>query len=106
MNHAENRIELLHYDQQGKLTQREPVKTEELVDRLTEIGKRDRKTSVVIQADDKALHESVVAVIDAAYQANMEDVRIAQPVEVKGEKPAETPVAPKSGGPARKVKDK
>jgi biopolymer transport protein ExbD len=103
---AENQIELLHYDQQGKLTQREPVKKEELVDRLGEIGKRDRKTSVVIQADDKALHESVVGVIDAAYQANMEDVRIAQPVEAKGEKPAETPVAPKAGGPARKIEDK
>jgi len=103
---AQNQIELLHYDQQGQLTNREPVKKEDLVSRLGEVGKQQQKTAVVIQADDKALHETVVAVIDAAYQANMEDVRIAQPVEVKGEKPAETPLAPKTGGPVRKIEDK
>ena len=103
---AQNQIELLHYDQQGQLIKREPVKKEDLVGRLEEIAKQQRKTAVVIQADDKAHHETVVAVIDAAYQADMQDVRIAQPVEVKGEKPTETPVAPKAGGPVRKIEDK
>ena len=103
---AKDQIELLHYNQQGQLARREPIKKEDLVSRLGEIAKQQRKTAVVIQADDKAIHETVVAVIDAAYQANMEDVRIAQPVEVKGDQPSETPVAPKAGGPVPKIEDK
>ncbi len=105
---AENQFELLHYDEQGNLARREPIKKEELKERFEEIARQAVKTSVIIQADDMARHENVVAVIDAAYQANMEDIRIAQPVEVAGEKPgdAATPVGPKPGEAPRKIEDK
>jgi biopolymer transport protein ExbD len=102
---AQNQIELLHYDGQGKESRREPIKREDLTDRFSQIAKNERKTAVLIQADDKAQHDSVIAVIDAAYQANMEDIRIAEPVETgKADKPA-TSVTPKPGGAARKVED-
>jgi biopolymer transport protein ExbD len=105
---AENRIELLHYDQQGNLARREPVQKEELVNRFKEIARQELKTSVIVQADDKARHEGIVAVIDAAYQANMENVSIAQPVAVEGERATETPTTPvaPAGGPTRKIEDK
>jgi len=103
---AQNQIELLHYDGQGKESRREPIKRDELTDRFSQIAKDERKTAVVIQADDKAQHDSVIAVIDAAYQANMEDIRIAESVETgkAADKPA-TPTAPKPGGAGRRVVD-
>lgn len=106
---AKNEFELLHYDASGTATRPEPIKREDLVSRLEQVARQERKTSVIIRADDKAKHESVVAVIDAANQASMEDIRIAQPVAVEGgeadESPA-TPVTPKAGGATRTIEDK
>ena len=106
---AQNEFELLHYDERGNAALPEKINKEDLRERLQQIVRQERKTSVVIRADDKARHESVVAVIDAANQANMEDIRIAQPVEVGAGKPAETsatPVTSQPGGAARTVEDK
>ena len=106
---AKNKFELLHYDASGTAARPEPIKREDLVSRLEQVARQERKTSVIIRADDKAKHESVVAVIDAANQANMEDIRIAQPVAVEGgeagESPA-TPVTPKTGEVPRTIEDK
>lgn len=106
---AKNEFELLHYDASGAAARPEPIKREDLVSRLEQVARQERKTSVIIRADDKAKHESVVAVIDAANQANMEDIRIAQPVAVEGGESAEspaTPVTPKAGGVPRAIEDK
>jgi len=106
---AQNEIELLHYDASGAAARAEPIKREDLESRLEQVARQERKTSVIIRADDKAKHESVVAVIDAANQANMEDIRIAQPVAVEGGEsgePPATPVTPKVGGATRAIEDK
>ncbi len=105
---AKSELELLHYDQQGTAARPEPIKRENLVSRLEQIARQERKTSVIIRADDKAKHESVVAVIDAANLANMEDIRIAQPVAAEGAKSdeQELPVRPKANEPARAIEDK
>jgi biopolymer transport protein ExbD len=98
---ARNQFEILHYDRQGKLARREPAERESLSDRLEEIARQEHKTAVVIQADDRAEHQSVVTVIDAATVANLSDIRIAQPVSGPGERPAETPVSPTRPAPDR-----
>lgn len=106
---AKNEFELLHYDATGAAQRPEPIKREDLESRLEQVARQERKTSVIIRADDKAKHESVVAVIDAANQANMEDIRIAQPVAVEGGEAGETPatpVTPKAGGAVRAIEDK
>lgn len=106
---AKNEIELLHYDAQGTAARAEPVKKVDLVSRFEQVARQERKTSVIIRADDKAHHEFVVAVIDAANLANMEDIRIAQPVVAKGDESpeqSEMPVAPKAGGESRTIEDK
>jgi biopolymer transport protein ExbD len=93
---AQDELELLHYDQSGAAPRSEPVKREDLVRRFEQIGREQRKTSVIIRADDQARHETVVAVIDAANLASMEDIRIAQPVESLKEDASDnaTPIGP------------
>ena len=80
---AENQIELLHYNEQNQLARREPVLKENLVSRFKQIAREELKTSVIIDGDDQAFHETIVTVIDAASLANMQEIRIAQPVEKK-----------------------
>jgi len=104
---AQNDFELLHYDREGKAAVPEPVKREDLLRRLKKAVRNDRKTSLIIRADDKAKHESVVAAIDAANLADMEDIRIAQPVEAgTGPASTDTPVMPRDSAAPRVVEDK
>lgn len=115
---AKNQIELLHYNEQNQLAKREPLSrdgqslqetVEKLVSRFEEIAREELKTSVIIDGDDQAWHETVVAVIDAASRAQMQDIRIAQPVERKSEgktvRPGTT-VQPAGEGPPGAVRDK
>lgn len=50
------------------------------------------RTQLVIKADDQALHETVVAVIDAANEVGMQRIRIAAAAQIKEEPgPADRP---------------
>jgi len=53
------------------------------------------KTQLVIKADDEALHEAVVAVIDAANEVGMQRIRIATAAQIKEEQDgADRPATP------------
>ncbi len=56
------------------------VELEDLADTLRERVSRARRPFVVVDAHDRARHETFVQVVDAAYRAGIEDVRLAVPV--------------------------
>jgi len=55
----------------------EEVKQHELANRITNL-KRDRATlDLILKADESAFHETVVAVVDAATRAGMQNIKLA-----------------------------
>jgi biopolymer transport protein ExbD len=55
----------------------EQIKAVDLANRVTTL-KRDRgSTNLVVKADDASYHQSVVTVVDAAFQAGMQNIKMA-----------------------------
>lgn len=75
----DSKLEIWHYNESGALTRKEDVDPVKLVERLREISRAERKTELVVQANDRAQHGALVGVIDAAQQAELENIRLVQP---------------------------
>ncbi len=84
----DNSIEFLFFGPSGRETGRERVDKEQLVDKFAQVAVEERKSSVLIDAVDRADIDTVVAVIDAANQAQLAEVRIAKRVRRKPDRRA------------------
>jgi biopolymer transport protein ExbD len=76
----DNSIEFVSFDASGREIGREAVGEEQLVEKFIEVALEERKSSVLIDAHDAALIDTVVAVIDAADQARLSEVRLVKRV--------------------------
>ncbi len=57
-----------------------PLQGESLVNELEAAARQRGTATLIVDAADEAAHESLVRVLDAAYQASLEDVRLTVPV--------------------------
>jgi len=76
----QSNIYFVTFNADGQIVEREEVNRQELVDKFRDIATEQLKNKVLIDAHDLAELSVVVAVIDAAKQAQMEDVSIARRV--------------------------
>jgi biopolymer transport protein ExbD len=85
----DSKLSILHYDDRGTVAKTEPIEPSKLAERFKTLAKEERKTDVLIQADDRGQNAALVSIIDAAGQAELENIKLIQ--TVSKEKPAAKP---------------